>query len=74
MANLVRPLLRSALRFFSGVFVKRAGPRSDRIRGVILHDPDAHKPKDFDNPFYTAASQERVGDQIARSATYVKPD
>jgi hypothetical protein len=69
MANLVRPFLRSASRLLSIVFTKRAGPSPDRIKGVILHDPDAEKPKDFDNPFYTAASQERIGDLIARSVT-----
>jgi hypothetical protein len=73
MANLVRPLLRSALRIFCAVFVGRAGRRSDRVPGVILHDPEAEKPKDFDNPFYTAASQERIGDLIARSVTHSKP-
>jgi hypothetical protein len=53
--------------------VARAGRRSDRVPGVILHDPEAEKPKDFDNPFYTAASQERIGDLIARSVTHSKP-
>jgi hypothetical protein len=57
MANLVRPLLRSALRILSGLFIR--SPPSDRIPGVILHDSEGEKPKDFDNPFYTAASQER---------------
>jgi hypothetical protein len=71
MANLVRPLLRSALRILSGVFV-RPHP-SGGIPGVIVHDPNAQKPKDFDNPFYTAASQERMGDLIARSVTGSKP-
>ena len=73
MANLVRPLLRSALRILSAVFVKRKRRRSDRVPGVVLHDPNAEKPKDFDNPFYTAASQERIGDLIARSVTHRKP-
>jgi hypothetical protein len=73
MANLVLPLLRSALRIFSAVFVQRKRRRSDRVPGVILHDPNADKPKDFDNPFYTAASQERIGDLIARSVTHSKP-
>jgi len=74
MATLIWPLLRSASRIFSAIFVRRSKPRSDRIRGVILHDPDAQKAKDFDNPFYTAAIQERVGDLIARSGTSGKPD
>jgi hypothetical protein len=74
MANLVRPLLRSALRVLSAVFASGARPLSDRIPGVILHDPNDQKPKDFDNPFYTAGSQERVGDLIARSTGQRKPD
>ena len=74
MANLARPLLRSASQIFSAIFTKRVGTRSDRIRAVILHDPDAQKPKDLDNPFYTAAAQDRVGDLIARSGASRKPD
>jgi hypothetical protein len=74
MANLVRPFMRSALRVLSVVFARRARPPSGRIQGVILHDPDAEKPKDLDNPFYTATSQERVGDLIARSTVPRKPE
>jgi hypothetical protein len=74
MANLVRPFIRSVLRAWSAVVSRRASPPSDRLQGVILHDPDAEKPKDLDNPFYTAASQERVGDLIARSTTPRKPE
>ena len=68
MANLVPPLLRSLADFLCRLG-QRSGRRSDRISGVILHDPNAEKPKDLDNPFYAAASQERVGDLIARSVT-----
>jgi hypothetical protein len=73
MANLVRPAIRSGLRALSGVFAKLKRRPSDRIQGVIVHDPDADKPKDLDNPFYTAGSQERVGDLIARSIAHKQP-
>jgi hypothetical protein len=41
--------------------------RSGRIRGVLLHDPAADRPKNLDNPFHDAGAQERIGDLIARS-------
>lgn len=74
MANLVRPFLRSALQVVSAVFGRRARAPSDRIQGVILHDPDAQKPKDLDNPFYDAGSQERIGKLIARSTLDRRPE
>jgi hypothetical protein len=74
MANLVRPFVRSALRLLSAAFARRARLPSDRIQGVVLHDPDAQKPKDLDNPFYTAGSQERVGNLIARSTAHKNPE
>jgi hypothetical protein len=73
MANLVRPAVRSGLRVFSAILAKLKRPPSGGIQGVIVHDPDADKPKDLDNPFYTAESQERIGDLIARSIADKKP-
>jgi len=34
----------------------------------VLHDPEAEKPKDLDNPFVDAEAQERIGDLISRHA------
>jgi hypothetical protein len=46
---------------------KRA-PVTDRSTGVIIHDPDAQKAKNLDNPFHDASAQERVAELIARAA------
>jgi len=46
---------------------KRA-PVTDRSTGVLVHDPDAQKAKNLDNPFHDARTQERVAELIARAA------
>jgi hypothetical protein len=67
MAKPARSFFDAALRVWSA-FVGTPFKRSaDRIQGVLLHDPEAHKPRNLDNPFQDARAQERVGDLIARS-------
>jgi hypothetical protein len=66
MAKQSRSILDSVLGCWSR-WVGR-NPRTSRgVRGVVLHDPDAQKPKDLDNPFVDAAAQGRVGDLISRA-------
>jgi hypothetical protein len=67
MVNLARSFLESAARVVSGFLGGKTDRSADRIQGVVLHDPDAEKPKDLDNPFYDAGTQERVGAVIAQS-------
>jgi hypothetical protein len=45
-------------------------PRRSAIppSGVIIHDPEASKPKDLDDPFIDPKVQERIGKMIASSA------
>jgi len=45
----------------------RAGT-TDRIPGVIVHDPDAQKAKNLDDPFLDAKAQDRVAELIAQAA------
>jgi hypothetical protein len=67
MVNSPRSFLESAARIWSGLLGREPDGADGRIHGVILHDPDAQKPKDLDNPFYDAGSQERIGALIAQS-------
>jgi hypothetical protein len=52
-------------------FALRGGDRERRrdgsLRGVFLHDPEARKPKDLDDPFHDNKVQERVAEAIARA-------
>jgi hypothetical protein len=41
--------------------------RRHSIQQCVLHDPEAQKPKDLDDPFREVASQGRVGDLIGRT-------
>jgi hypothetical protein len=55
-----------------GSFCVVGGPRSRalaqrRFRGVFLHDPEAGKPKNPDDPFHDNKVQERVAEVIARA-------
>jgi hypothetical protein len=59
-----RNFLDSVLRFLP---LRRKSNRGPGTQHIVLHDPAAQKPKDLDNPFREAASQERVGDLIGRS-------
>ena len=36
---------------------------------VILHDPDAQRPHDLDDPFFDPKVQSRMGSVIAKNAT-----
>jgi hypothetical protein len=45
---------------------ERAGT-TDRFSGVIVHDPDAQRPKNLDDPFLDAKAQERVAELIAQA-------
>jgi hypothetical protein len=49
------------------------GRSAGRIQKVVLHDPEAQKPQNLDNPFHDARIQERVGDVIARSTRSADP-
>jgi hypothetical protein len=46
---------------------------SDPFRGVFLHDPEAGKPKNLDDPFHDNKVQERVADAIARATRPSRP-
>jgi hypothetical protein len=39
-----------------------------RRAGVIVHDPDAQKPQNLDNPFRDQGVQKRIGEFIARAS------
>jgi hypothetical protein len=67
MINAARSAFESALRVLSGLLSSNRHESDSRIHGVIVHDPDAQKPKDLDNPFYEAGTQERIGAFIARA-------
>jgi hypothetical protein len=41
---------------------------SVRRAGVIVHDPEAQKPKNLDDPFADPKVQERIGELIARAS------
>ena len=47
---------------------RQSGP----FPGVVLHDPQADKPKDLDDPFQDADTQKRIGELIARITTRSK--
>jgi hypothetical protein len=36
------------------------------MEDVVVHDSEAQKPRDLDNPLHDAGSQKRIGDTIAR--------
>ncbi len=48
----------------------RAGP--DATSRVIVHDPDADKPKNLDDPFQDPKVQERVAKLISQAAAQRK--
>jgi hypothetical protein len=53
---------------WSAVMVRRT--RSVvRRSGVIIHDPDARKPRDLDDPFIDPEVQQRIGNVIARTSS-----
>jgi hypothetical protein len=61
---------RSILASVLGYWSRWAGgdlKTSRALHGVVLHDPEAQKPKDLDNPFVDAEAQERIGDLISRA-------
>jgi hypothetical protein len=66
MAKQSRSILDSVLGCWSS-WVGRNLRTSRGLHGVVLHDPEAQKPKDLDNPFVDAEAQERVGDLISRA-------
>jgi hypothetical protein len=47
--------------------IGRNSGRRQGIQQVVLHDPEAQKPKDLDNPFRDVSAQDRVGDLIGRA-------
>ena len=58
---------RSTLSFFPKWRTAVIGPRPARL-GIIVHDPDASKPHDLDDPFLDPKVRERVGAVIANAA------
>jgi hypothetical protein len=40
-----------------------------RRGAVFIHDPQAHKPRNLDDPFIDPKAQERVGQWIARASS-----
>ena len=47
---------------------QRARPVARRDSPVIVHDPDADKPKNLDDPFQDPKVQERVAKLISQAA------
>jgi hypothetical protein len=68
MVSPARSVWRSIGRWW---FALRGGDRKRRpdgsLRGVFLHDPQADKPKDLDDPFHDNRIQARVAEAIARA-------
>jgi hypothetical protein len=73
MANPARSLFNAALRMWSAFMGVNPGSSAGRLQGVVLHDPEAQKPQNLDNPFHDPGTQERVGDVIARSTRSADP-
>ena len=63
-----RSLLSTARQLWSAVIRGNPAGAPDRVQGVIVHDPDAQKAKDLDDPFLDAKAQERVAELIAQAA------
>jgi hypothetical protein len=57
----------SILSFFPKWPTAVIGPGRARL-GIIIHDPDASKPHDLDDPFLDPKVRERVGAVIADAA------
>jgi len=68
MANLAGTFFGPAARLWSALKKANRGASAGRVQGVVLHDPDAHKPKNLDDPFHDPAAQERIGDLRRRGA------
>jgi hypothetical protein len=68
MVSSARSVWRSICQLW---FALRGGDRKRRpdgsLRGVFLHDPQADKPKDLDDPFHDNRVQARVAEAIARA-------
>jgi hypothetical protein len=58
---------RSILWFFPKWRTAVIGQQPERL-GIIIHDPDASKPHDLDDPFLDPRVRERVGAVIADAA------
>jgi hypothetical protein len=58
---------RSVLSVFPKWSAAVIGPRPARP-GITIHDPDASKPHDLDDPFLDPKARERVGAVIANAA------
>jgi hypothetical protein len=43
------------------------GNPANKERPVILHDPDARRPQDLDDPFLDQKVKERIAETIAKS-------
>jgi hypothetical protein len=61
-------LIRAARHMWSAVIRRTRAGKTDRIPGVIVHDPDAQKARNLDDPFLDAKAQDRVAELIAQAA------
>ena len=66
MAHRARFMLDLALRAWSAATGRNRRRSGDGMEDVNVHDSDAQKPTDLDNPLHDAGSQKRIGDTIAR--------
>lgn len=47
-------------------------PKAAAVQPVIVHDPEAEKAHDLDDPFFDRAVQSRVADVIAHASQHQK--
>jgi hypothetical protein len=65
----LRAMLSDAWSAVTARPARSAGCRST----VLVHDPQAHKPKNLDDPFINPDVQQRIGKLIARAASAQSP-
>jgi hypothetical protein len=56
-----------AVREYWSKFTGQKHSHQSYTAGVFLHDPNAQRPHDLDDPFYDPKVQARVGDAISRA-------
>jgi hypothetical protein len=68
MVSPARSLVRAALQAWSAVTGRRPRRPAATTPRVVVHDPQAQKARDLDDPFLDEKAQERAAKLIARSA------
>jgi hypothetical protein len=68
MIKPVGALLDTAKRVWSAVTGGAPAGASGMRQNVLVHDPDAEKPKNLDDPFHDPKVQERVAKLISQAA------